>query len=65
MEKYDTVRVFSATKSSDRTYLGERITNWLSEYTGEVVDKVVTQSSDHAFHCISVILFCRSAEITG
>lgn len=52
------VRVFSATMALDREQLGEKITRWLLEHPGvEIVDKVVTQSSDEAFHCIAITLF--------
>jgi len=52
------MKVFSATKARDRSELGEQVTRWLRENPEvEVVDKIVTQSSDQAFHCISVTLF--------
>jgi hypothetical protein len=45
----------------DRAQLGERITTWLGEHPGyEIVDKVVTQSSDNAYHCIAITLFWRT-----
>ncbi len=41
------VKVFSATRARDREELGEVITRWLrGNPTFQVVDKVVTQSSD-------------------
>lgn len=53
-----TVKVFSATKFRDRSQLGEDITLWLRENPELVlVDKVVTQSSDSEFHCLSITLF--------
>ena len=51
------VKVFSATKAKDREELGETITRWLRSTKVQVVDKVVTQSSDSEFHCLSVVLF--------
>lgn len=57
--RYDRIKVFSATKVSDRRALGEVITEWLAEYTGQVVDQVVRQSSDQSYHCLSIILFCK------
>ena len=54
------VKVFSATRAKDREELGEVITRWLhanSAYT--VVDKVVTQSSDREFHCLTITIFYR------
>jgi len=52
------IKVFSATKARDREMLGEVITDWLRGHpTFDVFDKIVTQSSDHAFHCIAITLF--------
>ena len=54
------VKVFSATKARDREELGETITRWLRANADlEVVDKVVSQSSDDEFHCLSFVLFYR------
>lgn len=59
---FDAVKVFSATKAREREELGETVTRWLSDHRGryEVADKVVSQSSDNEFHCLSVTLFLRS-----
>jgi len=55
------VKVFSTTLARDRESMGESITRWLKENPGvEVVDKVVTQSSDKEFHCLTITLFFRS-----
>jgi hypothetical protein len=55
------VKVFSATKAADRSSLGDRVTAWMGEHPEhEIVDKVVTQSSDRAFHCIAITLFWRA-----
>ncbi len=54
------VKVFSATRAKDREELGEVITRWLranSNFT--IVDKVVTQSSDREFHCLTITIFYR------
>jgi hypothetical protein len=51
------VKTFSATSFRDRDLLGERVTAWIRENDVEIVDTVVQQSSDHAYHCISIILF--------
>ena len=57
---YDGVKVFSVTKARDREHVGEDITRWLQDYPDyEIVDKVVRQSSDREFHCLSIILFYR------
>lgn len=57
---FTSVKVFSATMARDREQLGEVITDWLRKNPRiEIVDKIVTQSSDEAFHCISITLFYR------
>lgn len=54
------VKVFSATRAKDREELGEVITRWLRANSGfQIVDKVVTQSSDREFHCLTITLFYR------
>ena len=54
------VKVFSATKAKEREELGETVTRWLrSNGDLEVVDRVVTQSSDDEFHCLTIVLFYR------
>ena len=59
--QFSIVKVFSATKSKDREKLGERVTAWLeANPTLEVVRTSVTQSSDHGFHCLTLILFCTA-----
>jgi hypothetical protein len=62
MEKmrFDSVKVFSATKFNDREVLGETITRWIAAQPKiAIVDKVVTQSSDNEFHCLAITLFYR------
>ncbi len=54
------VKVFSTTLARDREAMGETITKWLKDNpSAEIVDKVVTQSSDKEFHCLSITLFFR------
>ena len=54
------VKVFSTTLARDRENMGENITKWLKENSNvEVVDKVVTQSSDKEFHCLTITLFYK------
>jgi hypothetical protein len=54
------VKVFSATKMKDRNELGDKITVWLDDHPNlEVVDKVVTLSSDATFHCLAITIFYR------
>ena len=51
------VKVFSATKAYDRANLGDAVTSWLRDNPSvRVVDKVVTQSSDMRFHCLTITL---------
>ncbi len=55
------VKVFSATKARERDELGEIVTRWLKSNPDlEVVDRVVTQSSDNEFHCLTIVLFYSS-----
>ena len=58
---FDGVKVFSATKQKEREDLGEQVTHWLEEHKNrvEVVDKMVTQSSDNEYHCITITVFYR------
>jgi len=58
---FDGIKVFSATKQKDRDELGETATRWLDEQQGkiEIVDKVVTQSSDNEYHCLTITVFYR------
>jgi len=52
------VKVFSATKAKDREELGEQVTRWIRENPdASIVDKIVTQSSDKEFHCLTITLF--------
>ena len=46
--------------------LGEKITDWIKGNPHEeIVDAVVTQSSDEAFHCLAITLFFRHATPSG
>jgi hypothetical protein len=55
---FNGVKVFSATMAKDRERLGERITEWIQEHLEyEIIDMVVTQSSDEAFHCLAFTVF--------
>lgn len=54
------VKVFSTTLARDREQMGENITKWLKDNANlEIVDRVVTQSSDKEFHCLTVTLFYK------
>jgi hypothetical protein len=59
--QFSGVKVFSATMAQERDQLGEKITQWLKANPGvQIVDKIVTQSSDEAFHCLAITLFFNS-----
>jgi hypothetical protein len=56
------VKVFSATKARERETLGEQVTSWIRKnQSKEIIDKIVTQSSDSEFHCLTITLFYRDA----
>jgi folate-dependent tRNA-U54 methylase TrmFO/GidA len=60
MVSFSGVKVFSTTLARDRDGLSDRITGWLREHPDfEIVDKIVTQSSDKEFHCLSITFFYR------
>ncbi len=62
---FNGVKVFSATKMVDREGLGDRVTAWLREHGDyEIVDKVVTLSSDAAFHCLAIRIFYLRSDPT-
>ncbi len=57
------VKVFSATKARERGRLGDEVTLWMREHKDvEIVDKIVTQSSDSEFHCLTITLFYRASK---
>ncbi len=59
------VKVFSATKAREREAISDRINEWLDENIDryEIVDKVVTQSSDREFHCLTISIFYRHRDL--
>mgnify|MGYP000387664205 CR=1 FL=1 len=62
MEKFSGVKVFSATKAREREEIGDLITHWLKDNAGiEMVDRIVLQSSDNEFHCLTLTFFYRHA----
>ena len=59
-QRFNTVKVFSATKAKDRELLGARVSAWIEANPGlEITNTVVTQSSDRAFHCLAITLFAH------
>ena len=58
---FNGVKVFSATMYAQRAELGETVSKWLAANPGcKPVDLVQTQSSDAAFHCVTITLFYRN-----
>ena len=58
------VKVFGATLIQQRQSLGETVTQWLTEARRtrpgfEIVDIVVRQSSDDAYHLTSIVIFFK------
>lgn len=62
-KQFNGVKVFSATMVADRMRLGDTVTSWLSTHPVDIVDLVVTQSSDASFHCIAMTLFYRDRSV--
>jgi hypothetical protein len=66
MVAFTGVKVFSTTLARDREVMGDQITRWLAGHPGlEIVDRQVTQSSDHEFHCLTITLFYREKDGAG
>jgi len=58
--EYTGIKVFSATKAQERINLGETVTRWIrSHLDHEIVNALVTQSSDKEFHCLTITLFYK------
>jgi hypothetical protein len=58
MARFNGVKVLSATMAQERENLGEKVTAWIREHSRcQIVDTIVTQSSDEAFHCLAITLF--------
>jgi len=56
--RFNGVKVFSATMAQERENLGEKVTSWIKEHQNcQIVDTIVTQSSDEAFHCLAITVF--------
>jgi hypothetical protein len=61
---FDGVKVFCATMIAQRQTLGETVTTWLEDARAkrpgfQVVDIVVSQSSDRTFHAVTVSIFFK------
>ncbi len=61
MGTFDGVKVFSATMVRERAVLDEKINHWLAANADviEIDDIVIRQSSDEAFHCLSITIFYK------
>ena len=60
MKKVNIVKVFSATMVAQRQVLGEKVTEWLAAHpTFELLDLIVTQSSDREFHCVAITVMAH------
>jgi hypothetical protein len=58
--RFDGVSTFSTTTAQQRLNLGETVTRWLiANPEREPVVATVLQSSDHAHHCLSIVLHWR------
>ena len=59
---FNGVKIFSATMFADRGQLGERVTAWIaSGPPRKLTDIIVTQSSDAAFHCVTISIFYQES----
>lgn len=57
-QRFNGVKVFSATMFADRDRLGDRVTDWIAANSHlKVTEMIVTQSSDAAFHCVAITVF--------
>jgi hypothetical protein len=55
---FNGMKIFSATMAMDRERLGDKLTAWMDHHPEcEVREAIVTQSSDEAFHCITITVF--------
>lgn len=58
--RFTGVKVFCASVFPHRARLGETVTEWMAAHPEiELVDMVVTQSSDALFHLISICVFYK------
>ena len=56
--KFNGVKVFAATMQPGRDQLGDVVTDWIARHPKNmVVEIVISQSSDAAFHCLSFAIF--------
>lgn len=57
---FNLVKTFSATKQADRERLGDRATEFIRSLPNGTTHEVrVLQSSDHEFHCVTLVVLAR------
>jgi hypothetical protein len=58
IKPFNGAKVFSATMAQDRESLGTKVTEWIhNNPRRQIVDTIVTLSSDSAFHCLAITVF--------
>lgn len=58
MERFNGVKVFTATKAKEREELGANVTLWLQRNPQlKIVESRILQSSDSEFHCLTMVFF--------
>ncbi|MBU1240222.1 hypothetical protein KKF84_01580 [Myxococcota bacterium] len=58
VKQFNGVKVFSATMAQEREALGDKVTTWLERHPDFEIHEIETkQSSDEAFHCITILVF--------
>lgn len=57
------IKTFSATKYEERNRLGDAVTDWLEDQGDafQVKNIEVRQSSDEAFHCLTIVVIGEDA----
>lgn len=59
------IRVFSATKARERCALGEAVSRWIAAESPTIVERIVLQSSDASFHCLTIAFVYINTPRTG
>ncbi|MEE9384419.1 MAG: hypothetical protein V3V08_13525 [Nannocystaceae bacterium] len=66
MSRIDGVEIFSATVVRAREQLGDRVTEWREQNRDvSIVDVDVRQSSDAAYHCLTIVLWWAEKDNEG
>jgi hypothetical protein len=56
--QFNGVKIFSATMAHERETLGEKVTSWFVKNPDFEIHEIETmQSSDNAFHCITILVY--------